>query len=66
MNKVTERIEFQTAAELVAAIEKLAVGVIRLGGLYVKNAAGNQLSAVSLEQERLSDGSLAFNLILSA
>ena len=63
-NTVTERIEFQNAAQLIAAIEKLAGGMIRLGAIYIKDATGNELSQVSLEQETLSDGSVAFNLIL--
>ncbi len=64
MTRTVEHIEFQTAAQLIAAIEKLAVGV-RLDEIYLKDIEGNELSEVSLEQESLSDGSVVFNLMLS-
>lgn len=60
-----ERIEFQTAAQLVAAIERMAAGVIRLDEMYVKDADGNELDEITLEQETLSDGSVAFNIVIS-
>jgi len=65
MTTTIEHIEFQTAAQLIAAIEKLAGGVLRLDQIYVKDLTGEELSEVALEQETLSDGSIAFNLILS-
>ena len=65
MSTITERIEFQTARQLIDAIEKLAGGIIDLHTVYVKDILDEELSVVSLEQEVLSDGSIAFNLILS-
>jgi hypothetical protein len=60
-----ERIEFQTAAQLIAAIEKLAGSALSLDEMYVQDVNGDELTEVALEQETLSDGSIAFNLILS-
>ena len=60
-----EHIEFQTAAQLIAAIEKLAAGSLKLDEIYIKDLEGNELSEVALEQETLSDGSVVFNLVLS-
>lgn len=60
-----EHIEFQTAAQLIAAIEKLAGGIVKLDEMYVKDLNDNDLSEVALEQETLSDGSVVFNLVLS-
>ena len=59
-----EHIEFQTAAQLIAAIEKLA-GSLRLDEVYVKDLVGDEITEVALEQETLSDGSVVFNLVLS-
>ena len=59
-----EHIEFQTAADLIAAIEKLA-GPINLSEIYMKDIDGNDLSEIALEQETLSDNSVVYNLILS-
>jgi hypothetical protein len=61
---LVETIEFQTAAQLITAIEKLAGGLLSLDEMYVKDFNGDELSEVSLEQETLSDGSVAYNLIL--
>lgn len=60
-----EHIEFQTAADLIAAIERLAGKTLNLDAIYVKDLAGDELSEVALEQETLSDGSVVFNLVLS-
>lgn len=65
MKLITERIEFQTAAQLVAAIEKLAGGLIRLDEMYVSGTDG-ELGVVMLEQETLSDRSVAFNIVIDA
>lgn len=65
MKRNTERIEFQTAAQLIAAIEKLTGGLINLEEIYVKDVDGVELGLLELEQEVLSDGSIVFNLILS-
>lgn len=59
-------IEFQTASQLIAAIQKLAGGAIRLEEIYIKDICGDELSEVELEQDTLSDGSVVFNLVLSA
>lgn len=59
-----ETIEFHTAAQLVAAIQKLAGGILSLDQVYLKSNEGEEFGALSLEQETLSDGSVAFNLIL--
>ncbi len=64
MTRSIEHIEFQTAAQLIAAIEKLA-GPVRLDEIYLKDIEGNELSEVALEQETLFDGSVVFNLVLS-
>lgn len=58
-------IEFQTAAQLIAAIQKLAGGVLSLDEIYVQDLAGDDLTEVALRQETLSDGSVVFNLVLS-
>jgi hypothetical protein len=58
-------IEFQTAAQFIAAIEKLAGKQIRLDEIYLKDLTGAELTEVALEQETLSDGSVVFNLVLS-
>lgn len=65
MTRTIEYIEFQTAAQLIAAIEKLVGKQIRLDEIYLKDITGSELSEVALEQETLSDGSVVFNLILS-
>ena len=65
MTNTVEYIEFQTAAQLIAAIEKLAGKAINLDHVYVKDLVGDELSEVALEQETLSDGSVVFNLVLS-
>jgi sialic acid synthase SpsE len=65
MTTSIEHIEFQTAAQLIAAIEKLAGSALKLDEIYVKDLCGDELSEVALEQETLSDGSLVFNLVLS-
>lgn len=65
MTSTVEYIEFQTAAQLIAAIEKLAGSQIRLDEIYLKDLAGDDLTEVALEQETLSDGSVVFNLVLS-
>lgn len=65
MTIYTDRIEFQTAAQLIAAIEKLAGGIVRLDEMYVKDVDGHELDEVTLEQETLSDGSVAFNIVIS-
>ena len=65
MSTTVEHIEFQTAAQLIAAIEKLAGAALRLDEVYVKDLAGDELTEVALEQETLSDGSVVFNLVLS-
>lgn len=62
---IVEHAEFQTAAQLIVAIEKLAGNALRLDEIYVKDLAGDELSEVALEQETLSDGSGVFNLVLS-
>lgn len=64
MTITVEHIEFQTAAQLIVAIEKLC-GSVRLDEVYLKDLAGDELSEVALEQETLSDGSVVFNLVLS-
>lgn len=64
MTQTVEHIEFQTAAQLIAAIEKLA-GNLRLDEVYVKDLTGDDLTEVALEQETLSDGSVVFSLVLS-
>lgn len=43
----------------------MAAGVIRLDEMYVKDADGNELDEITLEQETLSDGSVAFNIVIS-
>lgn len=64
MTATVEYKEFQTAAQLIEAIEKLC-GSIRLDEVYVKDLAGDDLTEVALEQETLSDGSVVFNLVMS-
>lgn len=67
-NKLTinvERIEFQTAAQLIAAIERLAGKELRLDEVYVKDLTGCELTEVALEQETLTDNSVVFNLVLA-
>jgi hypothetical protein len=64
MTRSVESIEFQTAAQLIAALEKLSTG-LALDEMYVQNCDGEELGEVSLEQEVLSDGSVAFNVVLS-
>lgn len=64
MTMTVAHIEFQTAAQLIAAIEKVT-GPLRLDEVYVKDLAGDDLTEVALEQETLSDGSVVFNLVLS-
>ncbi len=56
--------EFQTAAQLIAAIERLAAG-IPLDAVYLKDWNGDYLTRVDLQEEKLSDGSVVYNLILS-
>lgn len=65
MTTTIEHIEFQTAAQLIAAIEKLAGSALKLDEVYVKDLAGDDLTEVALEQETLSDGSIVFNIVLS-
>lgn len=65
MTTTVEYIEFTTAAQLIAAIEKLAGKALRLDEIYIKDLAGDDITEVALEQETLSDGSVVFNLILS-
>jgi hypothetical protein len=65
MTRTLEHIEFQTAAQLIAAIEKLSGGVLRLDEMYIKGREAEELSEVALEQDTLSDGSVVFNLVLS-
>ena len=60
-----EHIEFQTAAQLIVAIEKLAGNILRLDEIYVKDLVGEELTEIALEQETLSDGSVVFNFVLS-
>ena len=62
---IVERIEFQTAAQLIAAIERIAGGILDLETLYVKDVEDNYIGQVELEQETLTDGSIAYNIILS-
>lgn len=57
-------IEFNTAAELIAAIEKLT-GSLRLDEVYVTDITGDELTEVALEQETLADGTVVFNLVLA-
>lgn len=64
MTTTVEYVEFTTAAQLIAAIEKLCVG-LKLDEVYLKDIGGDDLSEVALEQETLSDGSVVFNLMLS-
>lgn len=65
MTTTVAAIEFSTAAQLIAAIEKLTSKQIRLDEIYVKDLVGDPLTEVALEQENLSDGSVVFNLVLS-
>lgn len=65
MTTSIEHIEFSTAAQMIAAIERLTGKQIRLDEIYVKDLCGDELSEVALEQETLSDGSVVFNLVLS-
>lgn len=60
-----DQIEFQTAAELIAALERFAGGVVGLHEVYIKEADGGPLTKATLEQETLTDGSVVFNVILS-
>lgn len=64
MTATIGHIEFQTAAQLIAAIEHLTGKVLRLDEIYVKDLAGDDLTEVALEQETLSDDSVVFNLVL--
>lgn len=65
MTTTVTHIEFSTAAQLIAAMQRIAGGVINLDEVYVKDLNGDELSEVALEQDTLSDGSVVFNLILS-
>jgi hypothetical protein len=64
MTITAERKSFQTAAQLIAALESFA-GVLKLDEMYVTDCDGNELDQVELMQETLSDGSMAFNVIVS-
>lgn len=65
MTTTVEYIEFNTAAQLIAAMERLTGGQIRLDAIYLKDLNGDYLTEVALEQEVLTDGSVVFNLVLS-
>jgi hypothetical protein len=62
---VVARRGFQTARQLINAIENMALSA-SLDEIYVKDCEGNELGILALEQEVLSDGSVAFNLILES
>ena len=65
MTRITERKEIQTVADLVTAIEKMTgPGIARLDEMYIKDFMGDEINEVCLEQETLSDGSVAFNICL--
>jgi len=67
MTKTVEHIQFKTAAQLIAAIEKLSdkAGKDLKDQMYVKDLDGYYLTEIALEQETLTDGSIVFNLVLS-
>lgn len=62
---VIQRIEFQTAAQLIKAIEDSTGGLVSLDEVYLKDVEGNEISQLEVEQEVLSDKSVVFNVILS-
>jgi hypothetical protein len=66
-NKVkVERVNFQTAAQLIAALEQFATpGIISMDEMYVQDAEGVELDTLEVTQEILSDRSVVFNVVLS-
>lgn len=65
--KITiERVNFQTAAQLIAALNKLAGGVVSLDEIYIRDIWGDSLDCVYLSQETLSDKSVVFDAVLLA
>lgn len=62
---VIERHAFNTAADLVALLERIAGGVVRLDEMYVQDCDGDPLGIAEVTQETLSDNSVVFNVILS-
>jgi hypothetical protein len=62
-----ERISFQTAAQLIAALEKIAMpGIVSLDEMYVQDAEGVELDTLEVMQETLSDNSVVFNIVVFA
>lgn len=61
-----ERISFQTAAQLIAALERIAMpGIVSLDEMYVQDGEGVELDTLEVMQETLSDNSVVFNVVLS-
>lgn len=62
-----ERFSFRTAAQLVDALERLAMpGIVSLDEIYVQDGDGDELDILEVIQETLSDNSVVFNVVLSA
>ena len=66
-----ERISFHTVAQLIAALEKLAMaadayapGIASLDQMYVQDAGGVNLDTLEAIPETLSDNSVVFNVVL--
>lgn len=62
---IVHRATFQTAAQLIKAIDEARGGVLSLDEVYLTDVEGNYLTLLEVEQETLSDGSAVFNFILS-
>ena len=61
-----ERISFQTAAQLIAALEQIAMPrIVSLDEIYVEDAEGDTLDTLEVMQTTLSDNSVVFNIIVS-
>ena len=65
MTILSERATFQTARQLITALERMAVPGSTLDEMYVQDCDGVELDTVELMQESLSDGSVVFNIVLS-
>lgn len=60
-----ERVNFQTAAQLITALEHFAIpGVLSLDEIYLQDIEGIELDTLQIYQETLSDNSIVFNAML--
>ena len=62
-----ERLSFQTVAQLIAALEQIAMtGIVSLDEMYVQDGEGVELDTLEVMQETLSDNSVVFNVVMFA